>query len=80
MSRPSLSSQQALSISEQSLGSEHPDTLMTYINLAKLYVEQRKYEQAEQLLKQALATSERVLEPEHPLIAHNLNLLARLSL
>ncbi|HBE27657.1 MAG TPA: tetratricopeptide repeat-containing protein, partial [Ktedonobacter sp.] len=39
--------QQALSIYELSLGSDHPDTLITFINLAKLYAEQRKYEQAE---------------------------------
>lgn len=30
-------------------------------------------------MKRALTTSEGFLEPEHPFIAHNLNLLARLS-
>ncbi|MFL5701784.1 MAG: tetratricopeptide repeat protein, partial [Ktedonobacteraceae bacterium] len=61
-----------------SLGSEYPETLITFINLAKLYLEQGKYEQTEQLLQQALVTFERVLEPGHTLIAQNLNLQARL--
>lgn len=52
---------------------------MSFVNLAKLYLEQHDYEQAEQLLQQALVTSEQVLEPGDPLIAHSLNLLARLS-
>src|SRR5579863_1186846 len=43
-----------------------------------LYRTLSKYEQAEQLLKQALVTSERVLEPGNPFIAQNLDMLARL--
>ena len=53
--------------------------MTTSTNLAKLYLEQRKYEQSEQLLKQSLTVFERVLAPGHPSIAQNLNLLARLA-
>ena len=41
---------QALSIREQLLGIEHPDTAVSLHNLAVLYWQQGKYEQAEPLL------------------------------
>jgi tetratricopeptide (TPR) repeat protein len=71
--------QQALSISERTLGPEHLDTLNFVLNLAKLYDEQQRYDQAEQLLQQTLTINKRILEPGHHLIARNPNLLAKLS-
>jgi tetratricopeptide (TPR) repeat protein/MFS family permease len=68
--------QHALSISEQQLGPEHPDTLQSLNNLAALYYKQGKYEQAEPLYQRALSISERHLGPEHPDTAKNLNNLA----
>ena len=68
----------ALTICEQVLGSEHPDTLGSLNNLAILYDEQGKYEQAEPLYQRALEASERVLGPEHPDTLTSLNNLANL--
>jgi tetratricopeptide (TPR) repeat protein/predicted MFS family arabinose efflux permease len=68
--------QHALSISEQQLGPEHPDTVQSLNNLAALYYKQGKYEQAEPLYQRALSVSERHLGPEHPDTAKNLNNLA----
>ncbi len=48
------------------LGEEHPDTALSLNNLAMLYQDQGKYEQAEPLLQQALAMRQRVLGEEHP--------------
>jgi tetratricopeptide (TPR) repeat protein len=68
--------QHALSISEQQLGPEHPETVQSLNNLAALYYKQGKYEQAEPLYQRALSISERHLGPEHPDTAKNLNNLA----
>jgi tetratricopeptide (TPR) repeat protein len=46
--------------------------------LAKLYQDQRKYEEAEPLLKRALQINEKRLGPEHPNTATSLNNLALL--
>jgi tetratricopeptide (TPR) repeat protein len=56
----------ALSICEQVMGPEYPETLGYLNNLAILYEDQGKHEQAEPLLQRALSASERVLGPEHP--------------
>ncbi len=60
------------------LGPEHPDTLSSLNNLAILYKNQGKYEQAEPLYQRALATYERVLGPEHPDTLNTVNNLALL--
>src|SRR6266516_2618114 len=70
--------QRALSIREQQLGPEHPDTATSLNNLAALYFDQGKYEQAEPLLKRALAIYEQQLGPNHPDTATSLNNLALL--
>ena len=56
----------ALPVAERILGPEHPDTLSTINNLALLYVNQGKYEQAEPLYQRALASYELVLGTNHP--------------
>ena len=55
-----------LSNQEHLLGTEHLDTLHTRYNLAILYHEQGKYEQAEVLYQQVLSSQERLLGAEHP--------------
>src|SRR5438876_22031 len=57
----------------QQLGPKHPETAQGLNNLADLYREQGKYEQAEPLYERALAIREEVLGPEHPETAQGLN-------
>ena len=70
--------QRALSICEQILGHEHPDTSATLTNLAYLYHLQGHYEQAEPLYQRALTIAEQTLGQEHPRTAMILDSLARL--
>ncbi len=56
----------ALSIYEQNLGAEHPDTAYPLYGLAELYQHQRRYEQAEALYQRALAIREQRWGPTHP--------------
>ena len=70
--------QRALTIREQVLGPEHPDTASSLNNLAGLYDHQGLYAQAEPLYQRALAIWEKVLGPEHPDTATSLNNLALL--
>ena len=58
------------------LGPEYPNTLDTVNNLAVLYWQQGKYEEAEPLYQRALEARERVLGPEHPDTAQTLGDLA----
>ena len=44
----------ALGLSETVLGKEHPDTLMSMSNLANVLSDQVRYEQAEEIHRQAL--------------------------
>ena len=55
-----------LAIREQALGKDHPDTAQSLNNLAGLYYEQGKYEQAEPLLQRGLAIMEKMLGSNHP--------------
>jgi tetratricopeptide (TPR) repeat protein len=57
---------QALSIDEKALGPEHPDLAYPLNDLAKLYTEQRRYEEAEPLYQRALHIWEQAWGPEHP--------------
>jgi tetratricopeptide (TPR) repeat protein len=68
----------ALSICEQHLGVEHPDTAMSLNALAVLYDQQGEYEQAEPLYKRALSVFEQHLGAEHPDTARCLNNLGLL--
>lgn len=58
--------EQALLLAEEAFGIDDPDTLISVTNLGYLYLEQRRYADAEPLLLRALAASERVLGMEHP--------------
>jgi tetratricopeptide (TPR) repeat protein len=51
------------------LGPDHPNTAISLINLAALYFNQGKYEEAEPLYQRSLAILEKTLPPDHPTIA-----------
>ncbi len=72
--------QQALTICEQQLGAQHPNTAASLHNLAWLCEKQGKYAEAESLLQRALAIREQQLGAQHPDTAASLHRLARLSL
>ncbi|KAK3690270.1 Tetratricopeptide repeat-domain-containing protein [Podospora appendiculata] len=52
--------------SEKVLGLEHPDTLTSMNNLAFVWKDQGKFEEAEQMNRRALGGREKVLGLEHP--------------
>jgi tetratricopeptide (TPR) repeat protein len=58
--------QQALTIRQHVLGPEHPNVAQSLNNLAALYPAQGKYEQAEPLLKRALAIYKKTFGPHYP--------------
>jgi tetratricopeptide (TPR) repeat protein len=70
--------QQALAISEQVLGAEHPHTATSLNNLAALYRAMGDTARAVPLSQRALAIREQVLGAEHPSTATSLNNLAAL--
>ena len=70
--------ERALTIREQRLGPQHPDTAISLNSLAILYADQGKYAQAEPLHQRALAIREQRLGPQHPDTAISLNSLASL--
>lgn len=59
--------ERALAIREQTLGSDHPETAISYFWLAYLAHQQQRYEAAEPLYQKALSIRERRLGPHHPL-------------
>jgi len=65
-----------LSIYEQHLGVEHPDTATILNNLSSLYMAQDKYEQAEPHIVRAISIREEQLGVEHPDTARSLHNLA----
>jgi tetratricopeptide (TPR) repeat protein len=56
----------SLEIRRRQQGTEHPDALTAATNLGSLYMSEGRYEDAETLLSQVLATRTRVLGKEHP--------------
>ncbi len=68
----------ALTITEQSYGSEHPRVAPDLNNLAKLLQDTNRLEEAEPLLRRALAITEQSYGSEHPEVAIFLNNLATL--
>lgn len=58
--------EQTLLRAEEAFGIDDPDTLISVTNLGHLYLEQRRYADAEPLFARALAANERVLGKEHP--------------
>jgi len=65
-----------LSIYEQHLGVEHPDTATILNNLSSLYMAQDKYEQAEPHIVRAISIREEQLGVEHPDTARSLCMMA----
>ncbi len=70
--------QQALTIAERSLGSDHSYLGVILNNLASLYQDQGRYEEAEPLLRRALTINEQALPPDHPHTATTLENYASL--
>jgi len=70
---------QALLITRESLGDEHPDTAAGINNLANICLQCGNYSEAEALHRQTLAIRERVLGTENVDTAESLNNLAILS-
>jgi len=68
----------ALGIAEKVQGAEHPDVATSLNNLAMLYKDQGRYQEAEPLLKRALGIREKFLGPDHPDLADSFNNLALL--
>jgi tetratricopeptide (TPR) repeat protein len=56
----------ALTIREQTLGSDHPDTAVSYYWLAFISHQHQRYEAAESFYQRALSIQERLLGPYHP--------------
>jgi tetratricopeptide (TPR) repeat protein len=55
-----------LAIKEKVLGPDHASTGMGLNNLACLYANQARYDEAEKFFRQALAIREKQLGPDHP--------------
>ena len=68
----------ALSISEEQLGENHPDTANSLNNLAGFYQNKGQYKEAELLYLRSLKISEEQLGENHPDTAMSLNNLAEL--
>jgi tetratricopeptide (TPR) repeat protein len=68
--------QRALTISEQTLGPEHPETAVMLYNLAFLY--QQRHEQAEGCYQRVLLIDEQVYGQHHPEVATDLEAYASL--
>jgi tetratricopeptide (TPR) repeat protein len=63
---------QALAQAEMLKGDLHPDTAAVEYNIGSVLLDLKRYSEAESYLRKALATRERVLEPDHLDIAESL--------
>ena len=70
--------EKALKIREESLGENHPDTAISYGNLALLYHAMGEYKKAEPLFLKSQKIKEEVLGENHPSTATSYNNLALL--
>uniref|UniRef100_A0A1A8MKF9 Nephrocystin-3 n=1 Tax=Nothobranchius pienaari TaxID=704102 RepID=A0A1A8MKF9_9TELE len=68
--------QRSLEIRETALDPDHPSVARSLHQLAGVYVQWKKYGNAEQLYKQALEISENAYGAEHPSVAQELDSLA----
>ncbi|XP_061778263.1 nephrocystin-3 isoform X2 [Nerophis ophidion] len=68
--------QRSLEIRETALDPDHPSVARSLHQLAGVYVQWKKYGNAEQLYKQALEISENAYGPEHASVAQELESLA----
>jgi tetratricopeptide (TPR) repeat protein len=69
---------EALTVAENTFGSNHPNFATFLNNLAELYQAQGQYAEAEPLHKRALKIREKTLGPEHPDVGQSLKNLAEL--
>ncbi|XP_059801717.1 nephrocystin-3 isoform X1 [Hypanus sabinus] len=70
--------QRSLEIRESALDPDHPSVAQSLHQLASVYVQWKKFGNAEQLYKQALEISENAHGPVHPRVAQELDALAML--
>ncbi|RMC05288.1 hypothetical protein DUI87_18475 [Hirundo rustica rustica] len=70
--------QRSLEIRETALDPDHPGVAQSLHQLAGVYVQWKKFGNAEQLYKQALEISENAYGAEHPRVARELDALATL--
>ena len=63
---------------KRTLGKDHPSTLDSINNLAGLLFDQRKYDEAEPLYREALEGRKRTLGNDHPSTFNSINKLANL--
>lgn len=70
--------QRSLEIRETALDPDHPRVAQSLHQLAGVYVQWKKFGNAEQLYKQALEISENAYGAEHPRVARELDALAML--
>lgn len=68
----------SLEIRETALDPDHPQVAQSLHQLASVYVQWKKFGNAEQLYKQALEISENAYGSDHPHIARELEALATL--
>jgi len=75
--------QQALSIREQALGPDHPDTAQSVWWLAVVSEQEEQYEKAEQMYKRAISVYKQTLGETHPdtrqLQQHYVSLLEKMG-
>jgi tetratricopeptide (TPR) repeat protein len=57
---------EAVAIRKQSLGARHPKTLASHTNLSRILLEQKKVNEARELLAEAVATAESTVEKSDP--------------
>jgi tetratricopeptide (TPR) repeat protein len=68
--------EQVLAIRRKVLGEDHPDTALSYKNVAVILNAQSKYQEAEEGYQKALAVCRKVLGEEHPYTSTSYNNLA----
>ena len=73
-----VNSFQAAAKDAEAFGPQDPRLATSLNNLARVYHQQGKYNEAEPLYKRSLAIVEKALGPEHPHVATSLNNLAEL--
>ena len=67
---------QALALMQELLGDKHPDVATSLVNLAALYLQQERSEEAIPLILQAFQIRQEVLGPNHPYTIDLRNFLA----
>ena len=69
---------EALAVTEETFGPDHPNVAISLNKLAELYIYQGNYAEIEPLYKRILDICENAFGPDHPDIAISLNKLAEL--